>query len=193
MPRTREFDPDKALEDAMDVFWQKGYSATSVEDLVRATGVNRYGLYDVYGSKHGLFVAALKRYHRIVVSQAIAELERPGAGLAAIHAVFDRIVERVGSGRATYGCLLCNTAEEVAPFDADAAEVVAAYQHRLARGFERAVDVARRKGDVPRDVKPREIGRYLAGLIQGASYLARSPAAPREIEDFVRVGLRVLG
>jgi TetR/AcrR family transcriptional repressor of nem operon len=176
----------------MGAFWEKGYSATSVEDLVTTTGVNRYGLYDVYGSKHGLFVAALEHYQRTVISRAIGELEQPGAGLAAIHAVFDRILGHVRSGKGKHGCLLCNTAEEVAPFDADAARVVSAFQRRLARGFERAVDVARAEGDISSDAAPRELGRYLAGLIQGASYLARSPAGPRQIEDFVRVGLRAI-
>lgn len=176
----------------MGAFWEKGYSATSVEDLVNATGVNRYGLYDVFGSKHGLFVAALEHYQRTVISQAIGELEQPGAGLDAIRTVFDRIVERIRAGEAENGCLLCNTAEEMAPFDPDAARVVSAFQGRLTNAFERAVAVAREEGDVPTDAKPRELGRYLAGLIQGTSYLARSPAGFDQIEDFVRVGLRAL-
>jgi TetR/AcrR family transcriptional repressor of nem operon len=177
----------------MRVFWEKGYSATSVDDLVGATGVNRYGLYDVYQSKHGLFLAALKHYHRTVISQAIRELEQPGAGLGAIHAVFERIVRRARSGEAKLGCLLCNTAEEVAPFDTDVEREVAAFQRRLTRVFGRAVAVARKAGELPASADSRELGGYLAGLIQGASYLARSPAGSRAVEDFVRVGLRALG
>lgn len=193
MPRPREFDPEQALEDAMHVFWQKGYSATSVEDLVEATGVNRYGLYDVFESKHGLFLAALGHYRRTVITAAIRELEQPGTGLGAIRAVFERIIERARSGAAKYGCLLCNTAEEVAPFDKDSAREVSAYQRRLIRAFRRAVEVARQRGELPAGTAAAKVGGYLAGLIQGASYLARSPARAREIEDFVRVGLRILG
>ncbi len=176
----------------MHVFWTKGYSATSVEDLVEATGVNRYGLYDVWESKHGLFVAALEHYHRTVITESIRELEQPGAGLGAIHTVFDRILARTRTGNAQRGCLLCNTAEEVSPFDAESARVVSAFQRRLEQGFTKAIRSAQAAGDVPRDGDPTELGRYLAGLIQGASYLARSPAGPKRIADFVRVGLRVL-
>jgi TetR/AcrR family transcriptional repressor of nem operon len=193
MPRVREFDPEQALEAAMGVFWEKGYSATSVEDLVEATGVNRYGLYDVYESKHGLFLAALQHYRRTVISRAIFELERPGAGLDAIHAVFERILERVRSGEGKLGCLLCNTAEEVAPLDMDAAREVSAFQRRLVKAFSGAVAVAQQRGDLATETDAAKLGRFLAGLIQGASYLARSPAGPRAVEDFVRVGLRVLG
>lgn len=192
MPRKREFDAEQALHDAMSVFWEKGYSATSIEDLVAATGVNRYGLYDVYDSKRELYLAALRRYDRTVITRAILELERPEAGLDAIHTVFNRILRRVRSGNAKFGCLMCNAAEEVAPFDEDVARQVSTYQRRLAKAFGKAVANAQANGDVPRGVDSAPTGRYLAGLIQGVSYLARSQAGTRAIEDFVRVGLRVL-
>ncbi len=193
MARPREFDPAKALDEAMHVFWKKGYTATSVEDLVEATGVNRYGLYDVFDSKRGLFLAALEYYRRTVVTEAIQELERPGASIAAIHAVFERIIRRARTGEAKYGCLLCNTAEEVAPFDPEAAREVTTYQRRLIKAFRAAVREAQHKGELTESIDPAEMGRYLAGLIQGASYLARSPSTNQEVEDFVHVGLRVLG
>lgn len=193
MPRTREFDPDEALQAAMEVFWEKGWSATSVEDLVEATGVNRYGLYDVYESKRGLFLAALRRYRETVIAEAIAEVEQPGAGLAAIRTVVERIARRARTARfRKLGCFLCNTAEEVAPFDEDAAREVSAFQRRLTRAFTAAVATARADGDLPEDADPDTLGRYLAGLIQGASFLVRSPAPAKAVEDYVRVGLGVL-
>ncbi|NUR84214.1 MAG: helix-turn-helix transcriptional regulator, partial [Nonomuraea sp.] len=62
MARTREFDTDAAVERAMDVFWSRGYAATSIQDLVEATGVGRGSLYAAFGSKEGLYEAALLRY-----------------------------------------------------------------------------------------------------------------------------------
>ncbi len=192
MPRTREFDPKVVLEDAMRLFWEKGYAATSVEDLVARTGVNRFGLYDVYGSKHGLYLAALESYYHSVVSAAIAEIEEPGAGLDAIEAVFDRLLKGVRSGHAKNGCLLCNAAEEVAPFDPEVAEAVGSFQRRLVKGFTAAVRVAQERGEVSTTQKCEDLGCFLAGLIQGASFLARSPASATTVSRFVRVGLRVL-
>ena len=78
MARPREFDADEALDKAMHLFWAKGYYDTSIRDLVEATGVNYYGLYGTFESKHGLFLAALDRYRAKVTSQIVRELNRPG-------------------------------------------------------------------------------------------------------------------
>ena len=69
MPRSREFDVDETLERAMTLFWERGYEATSVQDLVERTGVNRSSLYSVYGDKQGVFLAVLDRYRDRVVSR----------------------------------------------------------------------------------------------------------------------------
>lgn len=128
-----------------------------------------------------------------MISEAIREIERPDAGVDAIRAVFDRLIRRVRSAKGKFGCLLCNAAEEVAPFDPEVAREVASFQKRLANAFERAVAGAQWNGELSPELDSPTLGRYLAGLIQGASYLARSPAGPRASEDFVSVGLRVLG
>jgi len=192
VPRAREFDPDAVVDDAMGVFWQKGYSETSVDDLVQATGVNRFGLYDVFESKKGLFLASLEHYQQKVIAQSLLELNRPAAGLAALRSTFELLVDRARSGEAKYGCLMCNAAEEVAPFDADVARKVTAYQRGLSRAFRRAVENAQAEGELSSELDTRELGHFLAGLIQGASFLARSPATPQAIADYVRVGLTVL-
>lgn len=81
MSRVREFNPDEALTKAMGVFWQKGYANTSIDDLVNATGVNRYGLYGEFESKRGLFLACLDLYQDRVVEMAFGIVEQPSASL----------------------------------------------------------------------------------------------------------------
>ncbi|OBY25021.1 TetR/AcrR family transcriptional regulator [Leisingera sp. JC1] len=66
MGRHKEFDPDDAVEAALKVFWRKGYHDASLQDLIAGTGVKNYGLYSVFGSKHGLYLAAFDRYNRDV-------------------------------------------------------------------------------------------------------------------------------
>ena len=75
MPRPKAFDPDAALQKAMQVFWERGYEATSVDDLVQCMGINRFSLYSTFGGKHQLFVAALERYHDTIVADLVGELE----------------------------------------------------------------------------------------------------------------------
>ena len=92
MARNREFDPTEALEKAMMVFWQKGYVDTSIDDLVDATGVSRYGLYDEFGSKRGLFLASLDHYQNTAVNAYFGIIERTGAGMPEIKLYFDTLL-----------------------------------------------------------------------------------------------------
>src|SRR5271156_4321733 len=121
MPRLREFDPNDAVHKAMTVFWRKGYLDTSVEDLVNVTGVSRFGLYDEFESKHGLFLACLGHYQDTLVQMAFGPVERPGASLSEIRAYFTQLLDLVSTKRGHLGCLMANTASEVAYRDGGAA------------------------------------------------------------------------
>ena len=92
MARTKTFDPSVALEQAMAVFWLKGYEATSMQDLVEAMGINRASLYATFGDKRQLFLAAIAHYDATVVRPAMAPLEAPGAAKAEIIQHFQRAV-----------------------------------------------------------------------------------------------------
>ena len=75
MPWEKSFDRSEALEKAMMVFWQKGYKKTSVADIVAATGASRYGLYDEFGDKHALYLAALDHYEKNPVAWMLGDLD----------------------------------------------------------------------------------------------------------------------
>src|SRR2546428_10205183 len=115
MPRPKAFDPDEALQKAMQVFWERGYEATSVEDLVQHMGLNRFSLYSTFGGKHQLFVAALERYRDTIVADLVGELEQSAAGLAAIRQFFTRLVDFFASSQGWCGCLMTHTAVELSP------------------------------------------------------------------------------
>ena len=117
MARPRSFDPAQTLSTAMKVFWERGYFNTSVDDLVAATGVSRYGLYDVYENKHGLFLAALDHYDATVFRALLAPVEKAGASIAEIRTYFGVLLSYAGKTEGGIGCLMCNSASEVAPFD----------------------------------------------------------------------------
>src|SRR6266851_1586631 len=102
MPRQKEFDREAALDGAMAAFWTKGYTATSIEDLVTRMGIQRGSLYATFGDKRSLFLSALGRYQRVVTRELLAALEAPGSGLAAIRRFFrDRKSTRLNSSHIT--------------------------------------------------------------------------------------------
>ena len=124
--RPREFEKEAAVEAALAVFWRQGYQATSVQDLVEATGVNRGSLYDTFGDKHGLFLEAVDHYRRHVAARRLARMQEPGPVREKLAGFFDEVIAfSLGEGR-LLGCLMTNAAIEMAPHDRDTAAAVAA-------------------------------------------------------------------
>jgi len=189
MPRIREFDPDEALDKAMKVFWQKGYANTSIEDLVSATGVSRYGLYDEFENKHGLFLAALDHYQNAVGGTLFGIVERSGASLTDIRAYFAKLVELSSSEMGKLGCLMANCASEMAPHDEGAAIKVEKFRARLQLGFRNALSNAKAAGELPAQFDVESVADFLTGVMQGLSVIARSRANPKMMANLVEVAL----
>ena len=174
MPRPKEFDPDQVLEKAMMAFWEKGYQATTVQDLVDRMGINRFSLYDTFGSKHELFLSSLDRYFDGVVLKRLAELEDSGAGTAAIRHFFDGWVELLSSAKGRRGCFLINSAVELAPHDGATRAKIKGDVERLKRAFQSALLRAQEKGELRSGTSPEVLATVLTGHVQGLSVLAKA-------------------
>lgn len=192
MARTREFDPDTALQAAMQVFWRDGYYASSIEDLVEATGVSRYGLYSVYENKRGLFLAALDHYAAHVVRDMSNCLHEPDASLETIRSFVTSLGSFASQPTGQIGCLLWNTASEVAPHDEDAARRVFEFRSWLAKGFLAALRNAVLKGELASDFDTEREADFLSGVVQTIAVLARSRADKTVVSNFVDVSLSTL-
>jgi len=176
----------------MKVFWQKGYANTSIEDLVSATGVNRYGLYDEFENKHGLFLAALEHYQNTVVKMLFGMVERPEASLTDIYAYFAKLVELSSSEMGKLGCLMANCASEVAPHDEVAANKVEKFRARLQLGFRNALSNAKAAGKLSAQFDVEQVADFLTGVMQGLSVMARSHTDPKMMANVVEVALSCL-
>ena len=117
MARPKQYDREQVLDQAMRVFWARGYEATSISDLVEALGINRFSLYESFGDKRGLFLAALERYGERVFARSLLELEGDELGLAAIERYFAGMIRWAQGPMVKQGCLLINTAAEQAGHD----------------------------------------------------------------------------
>ena len=189
MARIREFDPDEALDKAMNVFWQKGYANTSIEDLVSATGVNRYGLYGEFENKHELFLAAVDHYQDAVTGMLFGIVERPEASLIDIRAYFAKLVEISSTEIGKLGCLMVNCASEVAPHDRRAANKVEKFRARLQLGFGNALSNAKAAGELSTQSDVEAMADFLTGVMQGLSVMARSNAKPKMMANVVEIAL----
>jgi AcrR family transcriptional regulator len=168
MGRPKQFEPDEAVERAMRLFWSKGFEATSVSDLVEALGVNRYSLYETFGSKRALFTRVLEGYLADVIDPRLAPLDRPGAGFDALVTYFENFgafFQTAPANLAGRGCLLLNTATELAVLDDDAAAMVENYRRRMAGVFLAVLTQAVRDGDLETAEPAEDATRRRAELL----------------------------
>jgi AcrR family transcriptional regulator len=153
MPRPKAYERDAVVIAARDLFWERGYEATSISDLEQRTGLNRSSLYQEFGSKHELLEAALTSYADEIVAALLADVGEPTADLDTIAALFMRLADlfRSQTRPATCGCLLVNTIAELAARDVRVRPAAVAYRDRLRSAFAAALTHASQLGEVDAD------------------------------------------
>ena len=172
MARPREFDEDAVLDATVQCFWKHGYEATSVKDLICKTGVTAASLYNAYGDKRGLFRAALDRYVEGSIEDRIRRCETLPPRQA-ISAFFDEILRRSLSDREHKGCMLVNSALEVAPHDPEFQKIIAVVLARIERFFLHCINTGQTDGTVTQSLPAETLARHLLGVLMGVRVLAR--------------------
>jgi AcrR family transcriptional regulator len=183
--RPRSFDCDKALDQAMEVFWREGYEAASIADLTQAMGINPPSLYAAFGNKEALFRKALDRYvgRRSVVWQE--SMTAPTAWHA-VESLLRRSADLL-TNDCSPGCLMVKSSLTCGgeALQREMAAVRARGEALLKDRFEQA----KREGDLPADVDPTGLARYVMALGQGMSIQAASGASNADLHKIVDVAL----
>lgn len=112
MARTKAFDPEEKLHQAMMLFWVKGYSGTSMQDLVDGLQLNRFSIYNTYGDKKALYFKALQHYRRVVFDALLKPLQSDEDGLTRLLNYLQNLAEKLCIGPGEAGCFLQNAAQE---------------------------------------------------------------------------------
>ncbi|WP_395577035.1 TetR/AcrR family transcriptional regulator [Streptomyces sp. BK79] len=193
MARTKEFDPDAALQSALELFWRRGYEATSMADLVDHLGIGRASIYATFGNKHELYLKAMDRYTETRDQLLLAELSQPGPALPAVRAMVRRIAAEAASpqGRMN-GCFVTNTAAELAPHDPAAARRVEISWEHVETPLHSALVRAQAQGELPGDRDPRALARMLLVLLQGVRVVGKASNDPARVRDAVEQALTLL-
>jgi TetR/AcrR family transcriptional regulator, transcriptional repressor for nem operon len=176
MPRSKSYEINQVTERAMLCFWRNGFYATSIDDLVAATGVSRHGIYGEFVDKRGLFVASLATYVTSIVDPAFCQVETTHANLDEIRAYFEMQIDLAEQGGLPGpGCLMANTMTEVAPHDEDFMQLVSHHLQRLRRGFAHALANQRAEWKLPkRSALTSRLADHLTISSQGLWSVSRS-------------------
>lgn len=192
MARQKAFDREDVLDKAMDTFWRKGYEGTSVRDLVENMGINRGSLYDTFGDKHTLFLAAIAHYEETIVTNTIACLEAPNADKQTIIAHFYGLIDRALADAEKRGCLVTNSAIELCTRDTEAATRIENNLKRIEKAYHNALKRSQEKGDLPSDRDIQALSRFLVCTLQGLRVMTKVNCDRDALEDIAKVALSVL-
>lgn len=190
MARTREFDTGAVVGRAMELFWRRGYEATSIQDLVEATGIGRGSLYAAFGSKDGLYEAALRHYAQMSVAGMLAQLDRPGSVREVLRDLLVGLVDDTVADPARRGCLITNTAVERLPQDAAAGRIVGGALDRIAEAVIVLLRTARDRGELPPGTDITAVADFTVTLMQGLRVQGKAGADRRRLVGVVDTALK---
>ncbi|MEV4898313.1 TetR/AcrR family transcriptional regulator [Nonomuraea sp. NPDC055795] len=191
MARTKEFDPDLALHRAMELFWRKGYEATSMADLVEHLGVARASIYATFGGKRELYLLAYERYLENGVDFT-RRLGGPGPVLPAVRDLVRQYAEEAAHDAQRRGCLVVNTAVELAPHDTELARRVRVNWDFVEDSLAAALSRARERGELTEDKDPRALARLLLVVLQGLRVIGKASDDAARVRDAAEQALSLL-
>lgn len=192
MTRAKEFDPDAALLSALELFWERGYEATSIADLVTHLGIARASIYATFGGKHELYLKALERYLQLTGPHIVEMLSQPGPVLPAIRALVARYADKSVYDQRPLGCMVVNTAVELAGHDLEAARLVEASWTQTETALTSALTRARAQSELSASANPQELARLLLVLLAGMRVLGRVPGSQGRLRDAAEQALAIL-
>ena len=192
MARPREFDPQDVLQTATQLFWEKGYYDGSVDEVVKRSGVAKYGIYGTFGTKRELFLKALEQFAADRHQDIQRPIRKSDASLPEIRAFFKNAPKVMTPENQPHGCLICNTGIELGLKDPEIRDFVMEFFRDTAEVLNRCLTRAVEKGELetPNDIP--ELATYLATEFRTALMLAASGYSRRDIQRHLSVAIRVL-
>jgi len=173
MPRPPGYERNDVLNKATAVFWQRGYGATSITDIVSATELKPGSIYAAFGSKKGLFLEVLADYHDGFMADLEACINSEPGPLAAIEGMLRRMAEDTLGSTGSRGCLAVNALLEMAEHDDDIAAQLRADNERLRQRLERLIRSARAEGEIHQEQDPTQLANFLLNNLWGMRVLCK--------------------
>lgn len=190
--RPLEYDPELALDAALGVFWQQGYEATSLTDLLGAMSLSKSSFYNAFGNKQQLFDACLERFRGRQVRRMRETLASAASPLGFVRAMLLANAAEAREPGPPRGCLVMNTATEFAGRDAAVAARVADAARDFAGMFRMAVEMAQERGEISREADPEVLGRYLLTTMAGLRTMVKAGLPADQLDEVIEVAMSAL-
>lgn len=192
--RPRAYDPTEALKAARDVFWLKGYAATSLDDIVGATGMNRPSLYAAFGDKEAIYLAALKMQSELLVTAVLSACQLDMKLKPFLDLFFERCIESYMAGaQGARGCFLVGTALTESLMREDVGEVVRSAFSRCEDALEQRFKRAKKDGDLLKTADARAIAMLMSSTMHEMAMLARAGAKRDMLQQRANMAIKMMG
>jgi TetR/AcrR family transcriptional repressor of nem operon len=190
--RPKEFKKEEALEEAMKVFWAKGYDSTSVSDLISAMGISRSSMYETFGDKQNLFIETIHCYSHLVSSRRAEIINGAKSVKQGLNDYFNERISMALNEEYPGGCFITNTATSLETADERVKSAIKVSSEKIENEFYILLESGRNKDEIGRDKDTRALARFLLGLVCGINVMARIHKDRRVLEDIVKYALDVL-
>ncbi|UHA75755.1 TetR/AcrR family transcriptional regulator [Paenibacillus sp. 481] len=192
MARTREFDEEKVLDAAMQLFWEKGYEATSLSDLTSRMGITRPSIYSAFGDKKELFEAALRTYTMSRAAEIRTKLQHYPSVKEAFRAFFEDVVAEQYAESRSRGCFCINTMVELAPHDEKFEVLTREHQMYLAVIFQETIERGVQSGELKTDLDTKALAQALITSLIGLSVILKARPNRSFVQNTIDVTLTLL-
>jgi len=192
MPKTKQFDETEVLKKAKEVFSEKGYNGTSMDDLVQATGLSRSSIYDTFGDKHGLFMKSLDLYRCMQQSELEQQCAKTDSLKKKIRAIFDYTIRDILNDKDRKGCLMVNVSMELSAVDQEVAALSLSNMEELEQIFSSLVKEGQAKGEISKKFTPKALGRHLYSSLMGLRVSGMNRPDGELLREIVRLTLSIL-
>lgn len=190
MARPREFDPETVVDAALDLFWRKGYKCCSMADVVRKSGVARYGVYQAFKDKDQLYCATLKRYRQKLHDFFIKPFCGEEPDFHSLVAHFDRVLTQLERGEHD-GCFAHQAAIERAGVDENVNEIVSCIFDDTKKIYRTTIENGIAKGQI-RQQPVEDLTNYIMGIQRALIAMTKQNCSLAERQDYVRCALKLL-
>ncbi|UKT66138.1 TetR/AcrR family transcriptional regulator [Pedobacter mucosus] len=192
MARTKDFDENEVLTKAIQLFWLKGYNATSMQDLVNALGISRSSLYDTYIDKHTLFLKALETYQKAgnakineIINQSVSPKET-------IFKLMELATKDLVGDKQQKGCFMVNAEVEVAPHDQEVSKLVCQNEKQMETAFFQVIEKGQESGEIKNTQDALVLAKFIFNAVKGMQVTAKSNSDAANFGNIIKLTLTAL-
>ena len=191
MPRKKEFDPDIIVEKAMEIFWQRGYEKTSLQNLVDYLGIGRGSLYATFSNKHTLFLAALDQYSAKRVEK-LSTLFETNEFTKSLAMLFHNLINEIVIDKEFRGCFLTNTTTELASHDPVVFKRVKKLHENNLNCLKGAIEKAVQREEISKNNNPHTLALFIVNTLNGLLVMAKKDSKREDLESIADIALSII-